>query len=290
MNNELECLLKEAFPDTVCEIVSEFQEDGLTNQNYIITVDNNRYAVRLGRRNAYELGINREGEYAALKAVAEAGIGAEVVYFSVETGNMVTKYIDGVKWKAEDTKELENMERIVSVMKKVHELPEIPYHFSPYKDINYRIEYARKNNLYLPADIEILVAGMKEIQRERKKYEALYTGLCHNDPFPNNYLDDGTLRLIDWEYSGMGDIFFDLAIICMPFRKEQKEEFLMKYFGDCNEENLSALKQMEYIVTLWNAMWAVMQLRLSQGEGSVNYKDISDYLFSEARNIMNIIL
>ncbi len=33
MNNELECLLKEAFPDTVCENVSEFQEDGLTNQN-----------------------------------------------------------------------------------------------------------------------------------------------------------------------------------------------------------------------------------------------------------------
>ncbi len=35
--------------------------------------------------------------------------------------------------------------------------------------------------------------------------------LCHNDLLNANFLDDGTLRILDWEYAGMGDAFFDLA-------------------------------------------------------------------------------
>ena len=35
---------------------------------------------------------------------------------------------------------------------------------------------------------------------------------CHNDLLTANFLDDGErLRILDWEYAGMGDRFFDLA-------------------------------------------------------------------------------
>ena len=35
---------------------------------------------------------------------------------------------------------------------------------------------------------------------------------CHNDLLNANFIDDGTrIRIVDWEYAGMGDIFFDLA-------------------------------------------------------------------------------
>ena len=35
---------------------------------------------------------------------------------------------------------------------------------------------------------------------------------CHNDLLNANFLDDGErLRIVDWEYAGMGDRFFDLA-------------------------------------------------------------------------------
>ena len=36
---------------------------------------------------------------------------------------------------------------------------------------------------------------------------------CHNDLLNANFIDDGArIRIVDWEYAGMGDPFFDLAI------------------------------------------------------------------------------
>ena len=35
---------------------------------------------------------------------------------------------------------------------------------------------------------------------------------CHNDLLTANFIDDGTrIRIVDWEYAGMGDVYFDLA-------------------------------------------------------------------------------
>ncbi len=282
MNDKLNSLLKEVFPASSYEITADFQKDGLTNQNYKVNVDHSEYIVRLARKNSYELGIDRQAEYAAMKAAADIGVGADIVYFSIQTGNMITRYINGAKWEDKDTALPENLKRIADVMKRIHKLPAISFSFSPYKDIYNRIDFAHKNNLELPEDIENLVFKMEHIQKERQQKQGSYLGLCHNDPFPNNFLDTSTLRLIDWEYSGMGDIFFDLAIICIPYTKEQKEEFLIHYFGECDTEKLAGLEQMAYVVTLWNALWAVLQRKLSDGDA--DYKGIADYLFSVARN------
>jgi 3-hydroxyisobutyrate dehydrogenase-like beta-hydroxyacid dehydrogenase len=48
---------------------------GLTNRNYLATVDGARYLVRLGGSNAGHLGIDRESELAALQAASSAGNG-----------------------------------------------------------------------------------------------------------------------------------------------------------------------------------------------------------------------
>ena len=34
---------------------------------------------------------------------------------------------------------------------------------------------------------------------------------CHNDLLNANFLTNGQLYVLDWEYAGMGDAFFDLA-------------------------------------------------------------------------------
>jgi len=50
---------------------------GLTNRNYLVTVGVERYVVRVSRDNARYLGIDREGELAALRKAEACGIGAE---------------------------------------------------------------------------------------------------------------------------------------------------------------------------------------------------------------------
>jgi thiamine kinase-like enzyme len=61
---------------------------------------------------------------------------------------------------------------------------------------------------------------------------------CHNDLLNLNWLDEevagdiGEIRLLDWEYAGMGDIFFDLGNFSHHHRlnEEQIRLFLHRLF------------------------------------------------------------
>ncbi len=57
---------------------------------------------------------------------------------------------------------------------------------------------------------------------------------CHNDLWESNLIDHGHLiRIIDWEYAGMGDICFDLANFAIHYNTPdaQDEALLRAYFG-----------------------------------------------------------
>lgn len=278
MNEILGHLIKECLNWDISDVDIKYQEDGLTNQNYIITKDNIKYVIRIRGQHSDKLGINWKAELSAMKAASEIGIGAEVIYFSVDTGNMITKYIEGEKWTNEDIASNENMQRIADILKRVHNLPPISYEFSPYQDINDRIQTAINSSLELPEYLGELICKLDVIKQEREKLSKEYFGLCHNDPFPNNFIDDGTVRLIDWEYSGMGDVFFDLSCISMFYSQTQKEELLKCYFGKCDIDKLISLEQLSFVVSFWNAMWAVLQTDLS--ESNNDYKQMAKLLTS----------
>jgi len=49
---------------------------------------------------------------------------------------------------------------------------------------------------------------------------------CHNDYLSENFMDDGEkIWIIDWEYGGYGDPYFDLGDFAVehPFSREQEE-------------------------------------------------------------------
>jgi thiamine kinase-like enzyme len=277
MNEIISNLIKDNLNWEISDISIEYQKDGLTNQNYIISKDNIKYAIRISGKNSYKLGINRYAELAAMKAAAAIGVGAEIIYFSTETGNMITKYIEGKKWSNEDAATSENISRIADTLRKVHHLSPIPYEFCPYKDIENRIQFSNKNNLELPDYLDQLLHKLYAIKQEREKNKQEHFGLCHNDPFPNNFIDDGTVRLLDWEYTGMGDIFFDLSSACMFYSQAQKEEFLQQYFGQYDIGMLKSLEQMTFVVSFWNALWAVLQTEIPEVEH--DYKTMAQQIF-----------
>jgi thiamine kinase-like enzyme len=281
MNERLKVLIEKELLWDSSEVAVEYQQDGLTNQSYVITKDDMKYAVRICNQASEILHINRNAEYAAMKAAAELGVGAEIVFFSKETGDMITKFVEGKKWSFEDAATKENITRIANTMKKVHSLPAIPYLFSPYQDIEDKIEYASKNHLALPEYLELLLNKLNQIKEQRELERSNCTGLCHNDPFPNNFIDDGSVRLIDWEYAGMGDIYFDLACICVFYTPEKRADFLEQYFGQCDAKKLQALEQMSFVVQFWNAMWAVLQTKSS--DSPQNYEAMANSMFANMK-------
>ncbi len=281
MDESLACMIREnlGWDPEKTEII--YQGDGLTNQNYIVSDRLVKYAVRIASPNTTSLGIDRHAELAAMREVDAIGVGAQIVYFSTETGNMITRFIEGEKWADKDVAVPDNMRKIAETFRKIHALPLIEKRFDPYNDIENRISTARERNLPLPDDLGELMARMKRIRAARMCKAETHTGLCHNDPFPNNFLHDGTVRVLDWEYAGTGDIFFDLACLCHSFSDEESECFLGMYFQPHMPEHTESLKEMKYIVQFWNAMWAVLQI--GSGDSGFDYANLAGLIFEGMR-------
>ena len=58
--------------------------------------------------------------------------------------------------------------------------------------------------------------------------------LCHNDLLAGNLLVDGDdLRIVDWEYAGMGDRWFDLGNLAVNngLGAAEEERLLTAYLG-----------------------------------------------------------
>jgi thiamine kinase-like enzyme len=91
--------------------------------------------------------------------------------------------------------------------------------------------------------------------------------LCHNDLLPANFIDspDG-VRLVDWEYAGMGNRWFDLGNFAVnnELGRDEEEAFLTAYLGaPPSPADLAALRLMRLMSDFREAMWGVVQTAIS---------------------------
>jgi thiamine kinase-like enzyme len=93
---------------------------------------------------------------------------------------------------------------------------------------------------------------------------------CHNDLLTANFMHDAErLRILDWEYAGQGDPYFDLANLASnnEFGDADEERLLAAYHGaPPGPEQLAALRLMRLMAAFWEAMWAVVQSAVSELE------------------------
>ena len=89
---------------------------------------------------------------------------------------------------------------------------------------------------------------------------------CHNDLLNANFLDDGAIKIVDWEYAGMGDRFFDLANLSVnnEFGADEDRALMSAYFGKVRDEDLASLRQMKFMSDFREAMWGVLQSGISE--------------------------
>jgi thiamine kinase-like enzyme len=163
----------------------KFQESGLTNRNYVVSNGLEKVVVRVNGAHTGLLGINRQAELAAMEAVSDLKTAPELLYFDVEQGYMMTRFIEGRTWESNDLDM--NVDRIGVLLKKVHTAAEIDFEFSPYKDIETWIQKAQSRGQQLPDSLD---ERLHRIQALRAAASDNFRGLCHNDPFANNFMDD----------------------------------------------------------------------------------------------------
>jgi thiamine kinase-like enzyme len=235
---------------------------GITNHNYRVDVNGVSFVLRVGGNDTTLLGIDRTVEHAASLRAAEVGVGPEVVAFVESKGWLVTRFIDGRGVPPEELRTPEGIRRVAAVMRKIHEAEEIPGRFDAHAVVDQYREEAKKHGVWIPAEFDHAHHASERIRRARGPQPQVP---CHNDLLNANFLDDGEIRIVDWEYAGMGDRFFDLANLSVnhDFGIEEDGLLLAAYFGVERPADLAALRLMRLMSDFREAMWGVLQSGIS---------------------------
>lgn len=239
---------------------------GITNKNYKIIADGECFVLRMGGNETQFLGIDRRNEYECSLLASSIGIAPEPIAFLEPEGYIVARFISGKGILTEEIGSDENIRRVVTSMKAYHALEYFPGSFSPFRVTEDYAKTARSFHVKLPEKMDWYLAKSQEIEQAMYR-QPLQPHPCHNDLLNGNCIDDGTrIRILDWEYAGMGDIFFDLGNLAVQheFNDEQDELLLRAYFGEPTDSQRAHQKLMKIMSDLREAMWAQVQIGVSK--------------------------
>jgi thiamine kinase-like enzyme len=240
---------------------------GITNRNYLIALEDTpeRYVIRLAGNDTHLLGISREVEHAATVAAAGVGVGPEVVAFIRPEGYLVTRFIVGQPINIEQVREPDTIARVADSIRRIHGGPAIPGLFVPLRIVEAYRALAAERGVPIP------IAYPRSLEAGRQIEAALLAAPleprpCHNDLLNANFIDDGErIRIVDWEYAGMGDPFFDLGNFSVnnDLPSEADETLLLAYDGAVTPGRLARLRLMRIVSDFREAMWGVLQQGIS---------------------------
>ena len=237
---------------------------GITNHNLKVEVDGESYVLRVAGKDTNLLGIDRMVELAATEAAAALGIGPEVIAFVEPEGWLVTRFVEGGIPPLEQMRDPATLERVAAALRAFHGGPEIPGVFDSLRVVETYRQTALDRGGSVPAAFDRAHEIAARIE-ERRASDALVP--CHNDLLNANFLDDGEqLCIVDWEYAGMGDRFFDLANFSINHELDatQSEALLAAYFGEVRPADVEALELMRFMSDFREAMWGVVQSAVSE--------------------------
>lgn len=248
---------------------------GMTNKIYKIEFGNDAYVLRVFGQGTDILGINREREVACSKAIAAAGLGADVVAYLPELnpspfpefcGALLVRFLPGRLLHRNDVT-TEMLSRIGKTLKACHQTPidDSVAEFSVFKVIPDYLNKAREHNVDLPAAWDDALARLQRIENEVAIKEP--PCLCHNDLLAGNFVDHcETLRIIDWEYGGRGNRYFDLGNFAtnLQLTDEEEQVLLQAYFGEVSDANVRRVNLMRVVSDLREAAWGFLQQAISK--------------------------
>jgi thiamine kinase-like enzyme len=226
---------------------------GITNRNFKVDADGEQFVLRIGGTDTELLGIDRAAEHAASSVAAELGLGPEVVAFIEPEGYLVTRYVHGEVGRVD-------VDRVGALLRLLHDGPALPGRFDSFRVVEAYRATAVEHGVAVPSGYERAKELADQIERRRA---GAPLRPCHNDLLNANFIGDGIrLWLVDWEYAGMGDPFFDLGNFAVNHElTEEGENALLAAYGS---DDGDAVVLMRFMSDFREAMWGVVQLAISE--------------------------
>jgi thiamine kinase-like enzyme len=239
-------------------------EGGITNRNFRVRFAQDEYVVRLHGKDTDLLGISREAETLANGAAADLGIAPAVV--ASFDGGLVTRFVPCAGLAASEI--AAHAEEIARALRAFHDsATELPVTFIVPELLGEYAAWMRGHGHRPPADYADILAAAERVARAVGPFAPRP---CHNDLLAGNVIrrhEDGRIMLVDWEYAGMGDAYFDLGNLSVnnDFDEQADRRLLAAYLGRAPEDaQLARLGLMRVMSDAREAAWGVMQGLVSE--------------------------
>ncbi len=224
-------------PDEINEI--RILKKGMTNRSFFYRVDGENYILRIPGEGTDQL-INRKEEAEVYQLLDGLEISDNLVFIDAKKGYKITRFLTDAR--VCDVKSDDDLKNCMRKLKDFHDSNlKVGHVFDIFEKINfYESLWKERNSQYVDYlqtkeniwKLKTLIDGWVAPEQDYR--------LVHIDAVPDNFLimEDGEIRLIDWEYAGMQDPDVDLAMFCIyaMYNREQIDHLIQIYHGDaCNE-------------------------------------------------------
>jgi len=242
-------------------------EGGITNRNYRVRFAGEEVVVRLPGKDTELLEIDRGAERAAGELAARAGIGPDVVAMLEEPPCLVTEFVVGETMGTGELREPAALAEVAAALRTLHAQAEmLPVEFSSFRIVETYAARMAGRGAEVPSSYEWALAAAHRV-------EAVLVGPehdavpCHNDLLAANFIRSPRgVRIVDWEYAGMNDRYFDLGNFAVnnELDEGQEAELLAAYFeAPASERRLASLRLMRFMSDFREAMWGAVQGTIS---------------------------
>ena len=250
--------LSSIFPNENVRTAQITQIGGMSNKNFRVDYQGKSYVLRVPGNGSEGMVVRSFEEFNSMEG-SKLGINPPVRYFNAESGIKLVDFVeDAEALNSATIQRHDNMEKIAKIYRTLHHSRvRLKNEFNVFREIE-------KYDRLLEKVGASMYEGWEELRPQVMSLESKLNDLgvdlqpCHNDAVPENFLKakDGTVYLIDWEYSGMNDPMADFAALFIEseFYPENQDYMLAQYFDDNIPPN--AMQKILCYQVLWDYLWA----------------------------------
>lgn len=266
-------------------------KQGMTNDSFIFSINNERYIIRVPGVNTEKI-INRHQEYDVYQAIKDEKFVEPVIYIDRDKGYKISKFIENSH--TVNPKDWNEINACLKRLKEFHnQSHRVEHYFDIFEHINYYESLMPNASKY---------EDYKETKKNIESLEPIIENLvkdwtlCHIDAVCDNFLvtENQDVYLIDFEYAAMQDPDLDVAmfIVYSLFNRQEIDRIIDIYF-EHQATPLKRYKIYSYIAIvglLWSNWCEAKQdqelLNSSYAQQQYNYaKTFYQIVFDEARNL-----
>ena len=264
-------------------------KQGMTNDSFIFSLNNERYIIRVPGVNTDKI-INRHEEYDVYQAIKDEEFVEPIVYIDRDKGYKISKFIENSH--TVNPKDWNEINACLKRLKEFHnQSHRVEHYFDVFEHINYYESLMPNASKY---------EDYKETKKNIESLEPIIENLvkdwtlCHIDAVCDNFLvtENQDVYLIDFEYAAMQDPDLEVAmfIVYSLFNRQEIDRIIDIYF-EHQATPLKRYKIYSYIAIvglLWSNWCEAKQdqelLNSSYAQQQYNYaKTFYQIVFDEAR-------